>query len=88
MYARDRTRSSRGKASSVYAPRPEWPAVSTICSTTIIARNIAKLSTNGQTAYSAAAPNAPIAHIRFGPIRSATLPSGTANEERRAPRRR
>ena len=40
---------------------------------------------NGQTAYSAAPANAPSAHIRFGPTRSASLPSGTAKKNDTTP---
>ncbi len=49
MKAWERTRSSRGNTSIVYAPRPDQPAVLTTSSTTIIATNDGKPLISGQT---------------------------------------
>src|SRR4051812_31187616 len=47
---------------------------------TIIARKAPKPWISGQVRYSTEVSSAPVAHIRFGPVRSASRPSGTAKK--------
>ena len=79
MKASERTRSSREKTFSVYAPRAAPPAVPNISSTTTMARNCQNPSSHGHTRNSAASISATAAQTRLGPTRSANRPSGTAN---------